>query len=188
MSTHEDHVSQLPPPLPTTIEKKKKQSVYEDNSELISRTPPHSTTPIFLPKYANSPPAGSGGKYMMKSKRTSWIVDAGVNNSNDSSIPTTPTSFPTRSRKTSVIATDTTNEPKFGSISKLRENRLPSPKSFDNTNHHRNSSISSVLTDNISAISSDGFDSSNDDDYASINMKCTCHYKNIYIYIYYTYY
>jgi len=29
-------------------------------------------------RYANSPPAGSGGKYMVKSKRSSWIVDAGV--------------------------------------------------------------------------------------------------------------
>lgn len=224
MSTHEDdtHASQLPPPLPTIEKKNKKKSFFINNTgdecsisnpvsdTVISRTPPHSNTPLFLPRYANSPPAGSGGKYMMKSKRTSWIVDAGVITNNEStmnmstSIPTTPISFPEtiksstpRSRKTSVIdSTATTTSDtnlhynKSGSISKLRENRLPSPKLFDSTsNHHRNSSISSVLTDSISAISSDGFDSSNDDDYSSFsNMKCTCFFflfKFYYLYILY---
>jgi hypothetical protein len=160
-------------------------------------TPPHSNTPLFSPKYAYSPPAGSGGKYMIKSKRTSWIIDAGASSSTvvaetNTSTPTTPISLPTtstRSRKSSTVdkrfilsldesPTTTTDMHynKSGSISKLRENRSPKlDKELDN-HHNRNSSISSILTDNISMIScSDEYESSNDCDSMSNSNKCTCY-------------
>lgn len=190
----------------------------ESGITIASRTPPHSNTPLFIPRYANSPPAGSGGKYMMKSKRASWIVDAGATASvaetmsyhsgSSASTPLTPISFPetaksARSRKTSAISTDSSkryipfeesasslsnqssmdsclNYNKSGSISKLRENRSSSPNLYDDVSNtgqyhrlHRNSSISSVLTDNVSFISSEGYESYGDNDSFS-NLKCTC--------------
>lgn len=219
-------------PLNASSISKKKKSIFPTNGgeeytsipgnetgiTIVSRTPPHSNTPLFIPRYANSPPAGSGGKYMMKSKRASWIVDAGATASvaetmsyhsgSSASTPLTPISFPetarsARSRKTSAISTDSTkrfipfeestsplnnnntmdsclNYNKSGSISKLRENRPSSPNLFDDISStgqyhhlHRNSSISSVLTDNVSSISSEGYESYADNESFS-NLKCTC--------------
>lgn len=186
MSSIEDHASQLPP----LNEKKKYFFIPTSNSDecasspgsesdilMLSRTPPHSSTPVFSPRYASSPPAGSGAKFMRISKRTSLIVDGPPD-----STPTTPISLPetikfTRSRKSSATTaidkrlTCIDDNNKSGSISKLRENRIPSPKLYGEGYHNRNSSISSVLTDNISMISSDGYESSNDYDLIS-NNKC----------------
>lgn len=204
-------------------------SIPESDSgiTIASRTPPHSNTPLFIPRYANSPPAGSGGKYMMKSKRASWIVDAGATASvaetmsyhsgSSASTPLTPISFPetaaksARSRKTSAISTDLSKRympfeestsplssqssavdncliyNKSGSISKLRENRSSSPNLYDDVSNagqyhhlHRNSSISSVLTDNVSSISSEGYESYADSDSFS-NLKCTCLFLYVFL-------
>ncbi|KAL9540410.1 hypothetical protein MBANPS3_009696 [Mucor bainieri] len=151
------------------------------------KTPPSATTsPMYSLRYANSPPAGSGGKYMIKSKRSSWIVDAGAERGvagggggggagassstgalattmtsdtvNSHSTPSTPVSLPetvrfSRSRKSSTIDENNTTR------SKLRESNF----FFDK--HQRASSISSILTDNISVLSgSDEYDASCHDD------------------------
>lgn len=125
-------------------------------SEADIHTTTSNTSPMFSIRYANSPPAGSGGKYMIKSKRSSWIVDTtvgGVQTSSsttasdtiNSSTPSTPVSLPetvrfSRSRKSSTIDDNNTR-------SKLRENNFTYDK------HQRNCSISSILTDNISILS-----------------------------------
>lgn len=225
--------NQLPPPATSEAypflakQPKKKKSIFtaatqQHGSDEYASSPgsseatsPQSNTPLFSPKFANSPPAGSGGKYMMKSKRTSWIMDAGAASSivemNTTSTPTTPISLPTsattnnaattkRSRKssttvdkrfilpldesaTSTSSLDNMHYSKSGSISKLRENRSPPPKLLDGElenqpphhHHDRNSSISSILTDNMSMIScSDEYESSNDCDSMSNINKCMC--------------
>lgn len=173
MSSFEDNITQLPPC------NEKKKSIFQNNNynnssdEYASSPGSESDMAMIsksLQKYANSPPAGSGGKFMKKPNRSSWtpVTD---------STPSTPISLPetiklTRSRKSSVIAIDKRFEDnnKSGSIYKLRENRLPSPKIFDENNriHNRNSSISSILTDNNSIISSEDYESSNDND----SIKC----------------
>ncbi|GAA5800703.1 hypothetical protein HPULCUR_006139 [Helicostylum pulchrum] len=187
MSSSEDHASssQLPP---LNNEKKKYFFIPTNNSDeyasspgsesdilSLSRTPPHSSS-VFAQRFANSPPpAGSGAKFMRKSKRTSLIVDGQT----DSIPPNTPISLPEsikfNNNRNVVIDKRLSgiDDNKSGSISKLRENRLPSPKLFEEAHHiqhNRNSSISSILTDNISNISSDGYESSND--YDSMSNKC----------------
>jgi hypothetical protein len=173
----------------------------------LTKTPPiSSTSPLFSPRYANSPPAGSGGKYMMMSKRASWIVDAGGPSDNTASTPSTPVSLPEnikpgRSRKSSLVGTPhhhrriisleeiptssstvisrssatsfIMNDIKSGSISKLRQEK-----------YHRNSSISSILTDNAGALScSDGYESCNE--VGSLNSKGNTTIHRI-IYYYYS--
>lgn len=135
-------------------------------SEPDVHTTTSNTSPMFSLRYANSPPAGSGGKYMIKSKRSSWIVDAGVggvqtpssataSDTINSSTPSTPVSLPetvrfSRSRKSSTIDDNNTR-------SKLRENN------FIYDEHQRTCSISSILTDNISILSdSEEYESCND--------------------------
>jgi hypothetical protein len=76
-------------------------SSTESESDIILSRQMQASNPMFSPRYA-SPPAGSGGKYMVKSKRTSWIVDVA-----ETSTPSTPISLPEntqlpRSRKNSV--------------------------------------------------------------------------------------
>jgi hypothetical protein len=191
------HSLTIAPPLPPPITKqqmipKKKKSIFasgEEYSELenITRTPPQSNTPIFSPRYANSPPAGSGGKYMMKSKRTSWIVDAGGASASvaETSTPSTPVSLPeniikttmtTRSRKSSVVDKRFISVDESSSLSKLRTEKnnrdiiASSEDQQQHNHHHRNVSISSILTDNISMISDD-CESSNDTD-STVNNKC----------------
>ncbi|GAA5809844.1 hypothetical protein MFLAVUS_003259 [Mucor flavus] len=183
MSSSEDHASSQLPPL---NEKKKYFFIPTNNSDeyasspgsesdmlSLSRTPPHSSS-VFTQRFTNSPPpAGSGAKFMRKSKRTSLIVDGQTD-----SIPNTPNSLPElvkfNNNRNVVIDKRLSgiDDNKSGSISKLRENRLPSPKLFEahSMQHNRNSSISSILTDNISNISSDGYESSND--YDSMSNKC----------------
>ncbi|GAN07120.1 AGC/MAST/MAST protein kinase [Mucor ambiguus] len=138
------------------------------------KTAPSATSPMHSLRYANSPPAGSGGKYMIKSKRSSWIVDAGVERGGGiggggvvqttdasdtmNSTPSAPGSLPetvrfSRSRKSSTIDENNTTR------SKLRESNF----FFDR--HQRTSSISSILTDNISVLSgSDEYESCHDND------------------------
>lgn len=109
-----------------------KKKFHNNNSNSSEET--EDTTSI---RYSHSPPPpiGSGAKFMRISKRTSLIVD-----NNERWI----------------------DDNKSGSISKLRENRVPSN---EDSFHRRNSSISSILTDNISMISSsDGYESCNDYD------------------------
>lgn len=184
MSSSEDHASSQLPPL---NEKKKYFFIPTNNSDeyasspgsesdilSLSRTPPHSSS-VFAQRFANSPPpAGSGAKFMRITKRTSLIVDGQTD-----SIPNTPNSLPElvkfNNNRNVVIDKRLSgiDDNKSGSISKLRENRLPSPKLFEEAHpmqHNRNSSISSILTDNISNISSDGYESSND--YDSMSNKC----------------
>ncbi|KAI7895292.1 uncharacterized protein EV154DRAFT_457800 [Mucor mucedo] len=168
MSSIEDTIpSQLPP------SNDKKKMIFQNNSSDEYASSPGSESDVFSrnPLRYHSPPAGSGGKFMKKTNRTSWTPSE--------STPSTPISLPetiklTRSRKSSVIAIDKRLDDKSGSIFKLRENRLPSsPKIFDEDTriHHRNSSISSILTDNISILSSEDYDSSNDNDSIKFNHK-----------------
>lgn len=173
MSSIDDNmISQLPP------SNEKKKAIFQNNSSDEYASSPGSESDMMMfsrnpLRYANSPPAGSGGKFMKKPNRTSWTPA--------DSTPSTPNSLPdtiklTRSRKSSVIAIDKRlfDDNKSGSIYKLRENRLPSsPKIFDDDSriHNRNSSISSILTDNISMISSEDYDSSNDNDSIKCNVK-----------------
>lgn len=172
MSSIEDTIPlQLPP------SNDKKKMFFQNNSSDEYASSPGSESDVFSrnPLRYHSPPAGSGGKFMKKTNRTSWTPSE--------STPSTPISLPetiklTRSRKSSVIAIDKRLDDKSGSIYKLRENRLPSsPKIFDEDIriHHRNSSISSILTDNISILSSEDYDSSNDND----SIKCKKQKKNI---------
>jgi hypothetical protein len=154
----------------------------------FSKTPPNSSTQsLFSPRYANSPPAGSGGKYLIKSKRASWIVDAG-GPTVTTSTPSTPVSLPEniksgRSRKSSLVITE--HFPRYHKrIISLEEMPTPpstvtspsSSTSFMNDiksgsisqlrqekYHQRNTSISSTLTDNAGAMScSDSYESYND--------------------------
>ncbi|KAG0170786.1 hypothetical protein DFQ30_002014 [Apophysomyces sp. BC1015] len=110
-----------------------------------------SVTAAFSPKFA-SPPTGSGGKYMLKSKRASWI-DAHAAHSSPSTENTLPSdnSSLSKSAKPSVaeankqsrltplesdmdasfqLPSSANTMHKSGSLSKLRENRAPtySPK------------------------------------------------------------
>lgn len=65
----------------TITNNKKRTILFDDDSSQssdLTRTPPHSNTPLFFsPRFNTSPPNnGSGGKYMIKSKRTSWLMDS----------------------------------------------------------------------------------------------------------------
>ncbi|KAG0904370.1 hypothetical protein G6F34_000245 [Rhizopus arrhizus] len=101
-----------------------------------TRSPPPTST-SFSPKYS-SPPAGSGGKYMVRSKRASWI-DASSSMAHHDSIPTTPMTQSTKplipplgyTHKQPNITTSIPSPQnmtddaslKSGSLSKLREDR-----------------------------------------------------------------
>lgn len=60
--------------------------------QLPSNATASSSSASFSPRYS-SPPAGSGGKYMVRSKRASWI-DASSSMHDTSSTPSTPTTQP----------------------------------------------------------------------------------------------
>ncbi|KAF7728237.1 hypothetical protein EC973_006518 [Apophysomyces ossiformis] len=126
-----------------------------------------STSGTSSPRYA-SPPAGSGGKYMVKSKRASWIdasaATGSVSNQPDSSspsAPSTPVFLPEHLAKARKSSTEITPVPaksserhdlesrsyhpaslglmhKSGSLSRLRENRTPG------TPPHRENHLDSV--------------------------------------------
>lgn len=177
----------------------KKKSLFAQNSSTsdecaagpmneveLTKTPPNLSTP----RYPNSPPAGSGGKYMMKSKRTSWIMDSG-GPTDTASTPSTPISLPEniksgRSRKGSLVFTDHTPCHQHHNRENISLEEIPTPPrnfispssstSFMNDiksgsiyklrqekhYHRRNSSISSNLADNVASMSCS-------DEYASCN-------------------
>lgn len=186
-------------------------SLGSESDTMANKTRTSSTTsPMYSLRYTNSPPAGSGGKYMIKSKRSSWIVDAGAErggvgggssgggggggaqttaaaiaaaaaatSDTANSTPSTPVSLPetvrfSRSRKSSTIDENNTTR------SKLRENNL----FFDK--HQRASSISSILTDNISVLSgSDEYESCHDNEESATSPaagKVTCWYTGMMVY------
>ncbi|KAI9486921.1 MAG: hypothetical protein EXX96DRAFT_627509 [Benjaminiella poitrasii] len=75
------------------------------------------------PRYA-SPPAGSGGKYIVRSKRASWI-DGSSSISLDSTPSTTPTTKPILISNSANNSSSSNKDDslKSGSLSKLREDR-----------------------------------------------------------------
>lgn len=101
-------------------------SQQQQQQQVGTRSPPATS---FSPRYS-SPPAGSGGKYMVRSKRASWI-DGSSSMSHDST-PNTPITQPTiaTSKPSSMITKPAPQLPssddsslKSGSLSKLREDR-----------------------------------------------------------------
>ncbi|KAG0792088.1 hypothetical protein G6F16_004230 [Rhizopus arrhizus] len=108
----------------------------QDTLHTTARSPPPPVS--FSPRYS-SPPAGSGGKYMVRSKRASWI-DASSSVHHES-LPTTPTMQPTtikpliaplihtHKHQSSPVPVPSSSHPhedtslKSGSLSKLREDR-----------------------------------------------------------------
>lgn len=114
-------------------------SDYNDTPQHSTRSPPPPplSTSSFSPRYS-SPPAGSGGKYMVRSKRASWIDGSSSITPYDST-PTTPITQPSTSTqkvpslipplglpKPITVPTSSTLEDaslKSGSLSKLREDR-----------------------------------------------------------------
>ncbi|KAI7898111.1 uncharacterized protein BX663DRAFT_462531 [Cokeromyces recurvatus] len=105
---------------------------------------PHARSP---PRYA-SPPAGSGGKYMVRSKRTSWI-DGSSSISHDSTPSTTPTTKPILIPPLASKQEDSSSL-KSGSLSKLREDRQHQhiPPRRENSLDSTTVSASSSTTDN----------------------------------------
>ncbi|KAI8078172.1 uncharacterized protein B0P05DRAFT_491594 [Gilbertella persicaria] len=161
-----------------TFNKKSNKSFFVSNNvdeECTSYT--ESESAQLSPRYNSPPAAGSGGKYMIKSKRASWIIDTS-NGCDYTSAPSTPVSLPesirfARSRKNSIATIDfnrklmlvdeknTISSPSFSSpssssksgfISLLRDKRSPKSPCEDIFRHQRDSSISSVLSDNTSII------------------------------------
>jgi hypothetical protein len=91
-----------------------------DNNDIYHRSPP--PLPLSNPRYS-SPPAGSGGKYMVRSKRASWI-DASSSMTPYDSTPSTPLTQPQTKIPPLVFPKSIDdNSLKSGSLSKLREDR-----------------------------------------------------------------
>lgn len=119
----------------------------------VSPPPPAPINTTFSPKYS-SPPAGSGGKYMVRSKRASWI-DGSSSMAPHDSVPTTPTAQTSKSFGT--LQKQLTNQPssddsslKSGSLSKLREDRqqqYQTPKRENSLDSGTPLSASSSVTD-----------------------------------------
>lgn len=135
-----------------------------DNDYMYHRSPPPP------PLRYSSPPAGSGGKYMVRSKRASWI-----DGSTYDSTPSTPTAqpqlkIPPLCLPKSIEDHHHHHSLKSGSLSKLREDRQLQPRressldsstassslievvSDDTSNHRkpsreRKASVSSIMTD-----------------------------------------
>ncbi|KAI8367448.1 hypothetical protein EDC96DRAFT_506872 [Choanephora cucurbitarum] len=114
------------PPVDINKTEKTKQNNFTLNSkgteeELISQSLGDNTDPSATPntpsstsfQYASSSPSTrNGGKYIVKSKRTSWIVDTTSGGFEYPSVPSTPTSLPdnakyTRNRKDSMATIET---------------------------------------------------------------------------------
>ncbi|KAG0172634.1 hypothetical protein DFQ28_007650 [Apophysomyces sp. BC1034] len=123
--------------------------------QMPSNSSQRSTSGTSSPRYA-SPPAGSGGKYMVKSKRASWIDASAASgpsshqaDNSSPSAPSTPVFLPERLAKGRKSSTEIPTIPtkpldkqdteprslhpaslslmhKSGSLSRLRENRTPS--------------------------------------------------------------
>lgn len=120
------------------------------------------TSTPFSPRYSSSP-AGSGGKYMVRSKRASWIDGSSAITPHDS-LPTTPTtqssSSDTMRIKSIVIPQHSLSKQsnddsslKSGSLSKLREDRQQQQFQFPRRESSLDSttaplSASSSTTDN----------------------------------------
>ncbi|KAG2231009.1 hypothetical protein INT48_001616 [Thamnidium elegans] len=136
-----------------------------DNDILYHRSPPPPSTLLSsstTPRYS-SPPAGSGAKYMVRSKRASWID--GSSSITFDSTPSTPTTQPqSKIPPLCLPKTIEDNSLKSGSLSKLREDRQLQPKressvdsntplsaTSSNTEttqfHERKTSVSSIMTD-----------------------------------------
>lgn len=127
---------------------------------------PITTTSSISPRYS-SPPAGSGGKYLVRSKRASWI-DGSSSMAPYDSVPTTPTtqitSDPMRMKSASIsqhsLPKQSLYQPnsddsslKSGSLSKLREDRQQQyqfPKRESSLDSGAPLSASSTATDHSS--------------------------------------
>ncbi|KAI8879335.1 hypothetical protein K501DRAFT_287436, partial [Backusella circina FSU 941] len=113
-----------------------RRSFLENNNMEYNSSPgseidtPHlqQRSPISSPRYA-SPPAGSGGKYMVRSKRASWI-DASSSMSQETSSPcTSVVGMDSKVMKNMPpLALPRPEELKSGSLSKLRKDRQYPPK------------------------------------------------------------
>lgn len=137
-----------------------------DNDILYHRSPPPppptSLSSSTTPRYS-SPPAGSGAKYMVRSKRASWID--GSSSITFDSTPSTPTTQPQSKIPPLCLPKSIEDSSlKSGSLSKLREDRQLQPKressvdsstplsatssNTENTQfHERKTSVSSTMTD-----------------------------------------
>lgn len=136
-----------------------------DNDILYHRSPPPPPTLLSsstTPRYS-SPPAGSGAKYMVRSKRASWID--GSSSITFDSTPSTPTTQPQSKIPPLCLPKSIEDSSlKSGSLSKLREDRQLQPKRessvdsntplsatsshTENTQlHERKTSVSSTMTD-----------------------------------------
>jgi hypothetical protein len=135
-----------------------------------ARSPPATSTSSssFSPRYS-SPPAGSGGKYMVRSKRASWIDGSSSMTPHDST-PSTPTTQPTITSKPASMmipplglpkpiqqqqtpSSCDDNSLKSGSLSKLREDRQHQyqiPRRENSLDSAAPLSASSSTTDNSS--------------------------------------
>lgn len=147
--------------------------IYQQQQGVRSPPPATSTsTSSFSPRYS-SPPAGSGGKYMVRSKRASWIDGSSSMTPHDST-PSTPTTQPSTeiaraSTKSIMIpplglpkplqnqtlvggqASSDDSSLKSGSLSKLREDRQQQyqiPKRENSLDCGAPLSASSSTTDN----------------------------------------
>ncbi|KAI8141200.1 hypothetical protein BJV82DRAFT_619670 [Fennellomyces sp. T-0311] len=162
---HNSSFSQLPPACP--IERRKDMELFlsdatpADTSITIQARSPSKQQAS--PKYC-SPPAGSGGRYMIKSKRASWFDVRAASPSSSSvnespSTPSTPVSLPENVRSRMMPSPHRPMH-KSGSSSKLRHDDTaivddqdawfaPSTKpQHAAAARARTSSISSVVTDN----------------------------------------
>lgn len=111
----------------------------------------HRSPPPPLPRYS-SPPAGSGGKYMVRSKRASWIDGSSSITPYDST-PSTPLNQPQSKIPPLVLpkSIDDTSL-KSGSLSKLREDRqfqYHSPRRENSVDSAAPLSASSSTTERI---------------------------------------
>lgn len=150
--------------------------IYQYQQGVRSPPPANSTsTSSFSPRYS-SPPAGSGGKYMVRSKRASWIDGSSSMTPHDST-PSTPTTMaaqpssseitrapPTKSimipplglpkpLQNQVLPCSDDSSLKSGSLSKLREDRqqqYQAPKRENSLDSGAPLSASSSTTENSS--------------------------------------
>ncbi|KAI8354074.1 hypothetical protein BD560DRAFT_357528 [Blakeslea trispora] len=137
------------------------------NNTDIPYTSNPSTSTSF--QHASSPPmTGNGGKYIVKSKRTSWIVDTASSGFDCSSTPSTPVSLPdnmrcTRNRKDSMATIESVYTykriPNFNENSQRKNSYSSlSPTSPFPLPLNSKSAFSSMLRENqISKSSSDDY-------------------------------
>ncbi|RCI03653.1 hypothetical protein CU098_002600, partial [Rhizopus stolonifer] len=98
----------------------------EVNESHASRSPPPPSA-CFSPRYS-SPPAGSGGKYMVRSKRASWIdgsscIYDAIPSTPPNKVIIPPLGLPKPLQQPPLPSASDDSSLKSGSLSKLRENR-----------------------------------------------------------------